>query len=313
MRLSIVSTLYQSATHLAEFHDRMAKAAEALVGDDFEIILVNDGSPDNSLEIARNLVSEHPWLRVVDLSRNFGHHHAMIAGLAQARGDRIFLIDSDLEEDPGWLLEYSAVMDQSGCDSVYGVQKRRKGNWSERVSGWIFYELFIRLSGFDFPRNIVTARLMTRRYLDAFLRHREHELSIGGLFFITGFEQRSVTVSKMALSESTYTFARKFTLLVNSVVSFSSKPLVSIFFLGLGVFTLALIVSAFYVINALLLGQPPSGWTSLMVSVWMLGGLIISCIGIVGVYLSKVYNETKNRPNSIIRQVIEYQGDSDER
>lgn len=305
MKLSVVSTLYGSAPHLEEFHARMSHATRAVAGDDYEIILVNDGSPDDSLELAIQLLGDDNHLRIVDLSRNFGHHHAMISGLEQARGERVFLIDSDLEEDPDWLLKFWETMQDKSCDSVYGVQEQRKGGMVERFSGWIFYILFNFLTGFEFPKNIVTARLMNRAYLDAFLGHRERELSIGGLFFITGFDQCAVTVKKLHLSPSTYTLARKLSVFVNSVVSFSSKPLVGIFVFGMSVFLLSLFVSAYYVINAMILGEPPSGWTSLMVSVWMLGGLIISCIGIVGIYLSKVYNETKARPRAIVRRILE--------
>ena len=127
MKLSIVATLYRSAPYISEFHARTSAAARQLVGEDYEIVLVNDGSPDNSLELAARLTDSDTHVVVVDLSRNFGHHRAMMAGLKHAKGARIFLIDSDLEEDPEFLLSFAEQMQERKCDVVYGVQERRKG------------------------------------------------------------------------------------------------------------------------------------------------------------------------------------------
>lgn len=136
-----------------------------LVGDDYEIVLVNDGSPDNSLDLAVKLTEEDEHIVVVDLSRNFGHHKAMMTGLAHAKGERVFLIDSDLEEEPECLINFADQMLTEPCDVVYGTQEQRKGNWFERWSGQWFYLFFKALTGLALPENVVTARLMTRRYV----------------------------------------------------------------------------------------------------------------------------------------------------
>ena len=139
MKLSIVATLYQSAHHIVEFYERASATAKKLAGDDYEIILVNDGSPANSLGIAVRLTELDGHVVLVDLSRNFGHHKAMMTGLAHTQGDRIFLIDSDLEEAPEWALDFTEKMNVEDCDVVYGVQKNRKGGWFERWSGECYY------------------------------------------------------------------------------------------------------------------------------------------------------------------------------
>ena len=182
MKLSIVATLYQSAPYINEFHKRACAAARQLVGEDFEILLVNDGSPDNSLDLAIRLTEQDSHVVVVDLSRNFGHHKAMMTGLAHAKGERVFLIDSDLEEEPEWLDAFAKQMRVDESDVVYGVQDRRKGGLFESCTGWIFYRIFRLLTGIAQPDNIVTARLMTRRYVKALVAHQERELNIG--FFI---------------------------------------------------------------------------------------------------------------------------------
>lgn len=303
MKLSIVATLYQSAPYIAEFHARCGKVARELAGDDYEIVLVNDGSPDDSLDRAVRLTESDPHLVVVDLSRNFGHHKAMMTGLRHARGDRVFLIDSDLEEEPEFLLSFSQQMQAQGCDVVYGVQESRKGGWFERWSGEWFYRVFKWLTGLELPENIVTARLMTRPYVDALLRHEEREVFMAGLWHITGFDQRPQTVRKHSTSETTYTFRRKMSVLVNSVTSFSNAPLVSIFYIGVGISLLAFAYNVYLVINWMFFAKPLSGWTSVMASIWLLGGLIISFIGVVGIYLSKIFSETKQRPYTIVRKV----------
>lgn len=303
MKLSVVATLYQSAAHIEEFTRRASAAARSLVEDEYEIVLVNDGSPDNSVELAIQLAEHDAHLVVVDLSRNFGHHKAMMTGLAHACGDQVFLIDSDLEEQPEWLLTFAPRMAESESDVVYGVQDKRKGRFFERLSGRWFYSFFKLLTGLTLPEDMVTARLMSRRYVDSLLRHEEREVFMAGLWFITGFVQTPQPVRKLSLSETTYTFRRKMALLVNSVTSFSNAPLIGIFYIGVGISLLACCYIALLVFNWAFLSRPMSGWTSVMASIWLLGGMIISFIGVVGIYLSKIFSETKQRPYTIVRRV----------
>lgn len=311
MKLSVVATLYQSASYIEEFCRRASDAAQALVGDDYEIVLVNDGSPDDSLEIAVRLAEVDHHMRVVDLSRNFGHHKAMMTGLAQASGEKVFLLDSDLEEAPEWLAMFAGQMAEQRADVVYGVQAARKGGAFERWSGRWFYGLFKSVTGLDLPENIVTARLMTRRYVDALLRHEEREVFLAGLWHITGFTQSPCTVCKLSSSDTTYTFRRKMSLLVNSVTSFSNAPLVAIFYIGIAIFGFSALYAGWLVFSWIFLAKPLSGWTSVMASIWLLGGMIISFIGVLGIYLSKIFSETKQRPYTIIRQVYASSQDRD--
>ncbi|WP_299964174.1 glycosyltransferase family 2 protein [uncultured Roseobacter sp.] len=303
MKLSIVTTLYQSEPYIEEFCAGASEAARTLVGDDYEIVMVNDGSPDNSLDVAVSLARRDTRLVVVDLSRNFGHHKAMMTGLDHARGDLVFLIDSDLEEDPAWLTLFHEALTAGDHDVVYGVQSRRKGNWWERTSGSLFYTSFNALSGVELPRNLITARLMRRRYVSALLQHREREVVIAGLWQITGFDQHALSVNKKSTSRTTYSVRRKLSVLVNSVTSFSNAPLVMIFNTGVVISIVASIYIAYLVFNWAFLSRPLSGWTSLMGSIWLLGGLIISFIGIIGLYLAKIFTETKQRPYTIVRHI----------
>lgn len=303
MKLSIVATLFKSAPYVAEFCRRASASAEELAGEDYEIILVNDGSPDESLALAIAASRANDRIVVVDLSRNFGHHKAMMAGLSYAKGERVFLIDSDLEEQPEWLVGFKEQLEAERCDVVFGVQKQRKGGAFERWSGRLFYVFFRGLTGLALPEDAVTARLMTRRYLDAFLLHGEREVMIAGLWLITGFEQHSRPVDKLSISATTYTLRGKVSILVNSVTSFSNAPLIGIFYIGILISILASVYTAYLIGHWLSIAKPPSGWTSVMASLWLLGGLIISFIGVVGIYLSKIFSETKQRPSTIVREV----------
>jgi len=303
MKLSIVSTLYQSAVFIPDFYQRVSAVAQQFAGDDYEIILVNDGSSDNSINLAVQLTEKDSHIVAVDLSRNFGHHKAMMTGLAHARGQQIFLIDSDLEEEPEWLIRFAEQMRNDKCDVVYGVQDQRKGGFLERWSGQWFYRLFNTLTGMALPENIVTARLMTRDYVTALLGHEEREVFMAGLWYITGFIQKPQIVKKQSHSETTYTFRKKMMVLINSVTSFSNVPLISIFYIGISISFFASIYIAYLVLNWVFIARPLSGWTSVMASIWLLGGMVISFIGVVGIYLAKVFSETKRRPYTIVRKI----------
>ncbi|MFC3907940.1 glycosyltransferase family 2 protein [Legionella dresdenensis] len=303
MKLSIVSTLYKSAPYVNEFCARAERVAREFAGSSYEIILVNDGSPDNSLELALQIAKKNPHIIVIDFSRNFGHHKAMMTGLSHARGEKVFLIDSDLEEEPEWLIPFSQQMAKTGCDVVYGIQEQRQGSFFERVTGQMFYGLFRKITGLNLPSNIVVARLMSKRYVQALTLHNEREIFMAGLWHITGFEQSPQMVRKLNTSETTYTFRHKMAMFVNSITAFSNMPLIAIFYIGLIILSFAGLYSGYLVINRLVFHTILSGWTSVMASVWLLGGLIISFIGIIGIYLSKIFSEVKQRPYSIVRQI----------
>jgi putative glycosyltransferase len=302
MQLSIVATLYRSAPFLREFHERIVRQAAQLT-DDFEIVLVNDGCPEGSLDLALALRREDPRIKVIDLSRNFGHHKAMMTGLAHARGRRVFLIDCDLEEPPELLGDFQREMERSGSDVVYGVQKQRRGGVFERVSGALFFRVFNLLSKHRLPPNLCTVRLMSRRYVRQLVAHRERETVISGLWMLTGFEQRALSVEKAWRRQSNYSLASRVVLLVDSITSFSDRPLVLVFYLGLTIAILASMAALYLIVRRVFFGVFLAGWPSVIVSIWLLGGLTIFCVGLVGMYVSRVFIETKKRPYTVVRKI----------
>lgn len=302
MKLSVVTTLYRSAAHVEEFCRRISASADAIV-DDYELIIVDDGSPDNSLEIACKFAEADPHVKVIELSRNFGHHKALMTGLDHATGDYCFMIDSDLEEDPELLSEFFSELKASGADVVYGYQEKRKGGRRERWLGDIAFRIFSILLSHPIPRNHITVRLMTRDYVNALTLHREQETVIGGLWVITGFKQIGRPVAKRQRNETTYTYWRRWLVLIDSIASFSEIPLVAIFYLGIAISGLSVFVAIILLIHKIAFRGLVEGWVSVMLSVWFLGGLLIFCIGVIGIYISKIFIETKCPSSEHLAQI----------
>jgi putative glycosyltransferase len=304
MKLSIVSTLYRSSAYLDEFVRRVSVAAER-VTDDWEIILVNDGSPDDSLEKAVAMTRRTPGLTVIDLSRNFGHHKAMMAGLAQATGGRTFLLDCDLEEPPELLVDFWERMDaETDLDVVYGIQRSRRGGWFTRASGWLFYRLINWLSPVSLHPNAIVARLMSRRYLDALTRFGDQEIYLFGLMVFAGFKQQPMPVEKLDKGSSSYTIFRRFALFFNALTSFTNYPLYAIVYLGLTMSLFSFAYVVYVLIHWMLYADVMQlGWSSLIVSVWATGGLTLTALGVLGIYIAKIFAETKDRPRYVIREV----------
>ncbi len=310
MDLSIVTSLYRTAAHLDELHRRLSSEA-ACIAPRYELILVDDGSPDDSLPRALALHRRDPHVKVIDLARNFGHHKALMTGLAHARGRRVFLIDSDLEEPPELLSEFFGRLEATGADVVYGVQAARKGRLFERLSGGLFFALFNRLSPTRLPVNVSTVRLMSRRYVDALVAHRERETVIAGLWALTGFEQIAVPFRKGSRSATSYGLGRKLAQALNAVTAFSDRPLLLIPVLGATIVALSGLASVAVVVRCLASGAPLAGLPLLLVSVWLLGGLVLLAVGVLGVYLSKVLVEVKQRPYTIVRAIYDRSAEVD--
>jgi putative glycosyltransferase len=302
VKLSIVTTLYRSAATINEFYGRAMKAAES-IADDIEMLIVNDGSPDDSLSLALALHEADPRVVVIDLARNFGHHKAMMTGLAHVTGDLVFLVDSDLEERPEDLALFHQRFTRGDCDVVYGVQQVRRGGLMERATGALFFSLVAALSDQPLPRNLVTSRLMTRDYVRALVRHRDREFLIAHLWHTSGFRQEAITVTKLSRSPSTYSFRQRLELAVKHVTTTSTRLLYFVLYVGLLIFSLSVGVILYYLGRYFTSGIGVDGFTSQIVSIWFLGGLITLILGILGIYLANIMTETKRRPYTIVRGI----------
>ena len=308
MKLSVVTTLYRSKRFLEQFLYEMQKALEAINCNNYEIIFVNDGSPDDSLAYLLERKKDIPQIKIIDLSRNFGHHYAMQAGLSQASGDYVFLIDNDLETPPAILTEfYNEMVNDASLDVVYGYQDTRKGSFIERKAGSIFWVLINKMSDTKIPHNILTERLMTKQYVNELLRLQDANLFIGGMMYWVGFNQKGVAVKKgVREGASTYSVKRRAELMLQAITSFSGKPLEWLFYFGLTISTFSFLFIIYIGIKKLIhQDEIQLGWTSIVAINIFILGIISTFLGMIGIYLYKIFKQVQGRPNAIIKKIYE--------
>ncbi len=296
--------MYYSRHYLDEFYQRINSVVRGL-NIPYEMIFVDDGSPDDSLMVALQLQNSDTNIKVIELSRNFGHQRAIMTGLQHCTGDFVFLIDCDLEEAPELLNEFwQTINSTQDIDVVYGVQIRRKGSWFEKISGRLFYKLLSSLSSVEYPADTLTARVMSKNYVNSILRFQEKELDLWGVFALAGFNQHALPVTKGNKGKSTYTFKKKLRRAFEIITSFSHRPLYLTFLLGIISFIVAGINITAIIYKRIVLQTDVEGWTSIIASVWLVGGMILLVLGIFGIYLSKMFLELKNRPLTIVKNVF---------
>jgi putative glycosyltransferase len=300
MSISYVSTLYKSAPYITEFVMR----CRSLMRDDDELILVDDGSPDNSLDLAREFAKTDRRITVVELARNFGHHLAILAGLHHAQGQQVFFVDSDLEEAPELVTEFSLIMKAGGVDVVFGIHDQSRGSQFRKLTSKLFWRVFNWASDSTTPVNICNVRLMNRRYVDALLSLPENNVFLGGMFHWVGFKQVAIPIERNVRSSTSYSFMARVTLALRSIVSFSTTPLKAMFFLGTAISICSFLVAIVFAVLKLTEPDIQLGFTSLIISIWFLSGLIIACLGVIGIYLAYVYTETKRRPRVVVREIF---------
>jgi putative glycosyltransferase len=301
MHLSIVSTLYLSSSTIEKFVSSVIEIAEA-ISESYEIILVNDGSPDDSLDKAIQFSKKNSRIKIIDLSKNFGHHKAMMTGLSYAKGEFVFLIDSDLEEDPNLLTYfYKEIENNPELDQVYGVQAQRKGSIFEKTSGILWYRIVNLLVEEKIPENFLTVRLMTKRFVDNLTQFKERELNFSTLIALNGFNSKSIKVEKGHKNSSSYNILKKLNITINTITSSSTIPLWLIFYFGLFINLLSFSGIVYVLTKKFIYGGIIHGWSSLMLINLCFGGTIILSLGVIGLYISKILRETKERPYSIIK------------
>jgi putative glycosyltransferase len=213
------------------------------------------------------------------------------------------LIDSDLEEQPEDLTHFYQRFEQGACDVVYGVLESRRGGFFGKIPGALFFTLADLLSDYPLPRNVFTARLMTRDYVRALVRHRDREFAIAYLWQVTGFRQQPISLKKLSLSPTAYTFRHRIEMAIRHVTTTSSKLLYLVFYVGVLIFGLSVAVILYFLGRYFFAGVGVDGFTSEIVSIWFLGGLITLILGIIGIYIANIMAETKRRPYTIVRRV----------
>ena len=302
--ISIITTLYNQEPYVREFYDRTREIVTRLT-DDYEYVFVDDGSEDRSRELVKDLIAQDDRVRLVELSRNFGHHKAVMAGLEHVRGDLVYLTDSDLEEPPELLERFYKILqsDPEHVDVVYGYMEERKGRWTERWPGAIFYALINLVAEVEIPRNMMAARLMKKGYVENLVKFQEMHVFLGGIMTLNGYNQVAVGAHKNSKGSTTYTFSKKLTEATDALVSFTNKPLTFIAILGIVLSAVSFIVALVLLVRVAFFDLPIDGLALVLVSLWFLGGLTILSIGLVGFYVGRVFLQVKHRPNAIVKQI----------
>ena len=306
--VSIVSPVYQEEAGIEEFHRRLAASLDGLSDElAFEMVYVNDGSSDRSLDLLEKIANDDERVRVVDLSRNFGHQIALSAGVDHAHGDAVVVIDSDLQDPPEVIPEMIQRW-RDGFKVVYGVRTSRAGETRFKVwTSKLYYGLMDRISEVPLPRQAGDFRLLDRRVVDVLDQMPERNRYVRGMVAWVGFPQCAVEYERdpRFAGSTNYTLGRMIRLALDGLTSFSDRPLRLATQLGVVVMALSFAVAAWTIIASVFdLGSSSRGWSSLMAVVLLLGGVQLLCIGVLGEYLGRVYRETKGRPLYVVNEVL---------
>ncbi|MFZ5631249.1 MAG: glycosyltransferase family 2 protein [Bacillota bacterium] len=300
--LSVVVPMYNEAENIDVFYSRAVKVLEDM-GEPFEIVCINDGSKDNTLDLLLALREKDKRIKIVDLSRNFGKEIAMTAGIESSSGDAVIPIDADLQDPPELIPELVAKW-REGYDVVYATRIKREGeSWFKQWTAHIFYRIIGKLTRFDIPKDTGDFRIMDRKVVDALKQLREQHRFMKGLFSWVGFRQTSLPYYREPrfAGRSKWNYWKLWNFALEGITSFSYMPLQFATYFGFLVAAFSFIYGVYLIILTLLYSNPVPGYPSLMVVILFLGGVQLLTIGIIGEYIGRIYNETKRRPLYFVR------------
>ncbi len=297
--------VYGEASHIAEVLAEVRKRLEE-AGEQFEFVLIDDGSPDRTWAVLEQEAGKHPMLRAARLSRNFGKELALTAGLDMAKGDAVIVMDADGQHPPSLLLEMLDKWRENGTDIVEAVKSDRgKETILSKLGAGLFYSLWSRFSGFDI-RGASDFKLLNRRAVDAYLQMDERNVFFRGMTAWIGFERAQIPfeVASRAGGQSNWSVFKKLRLAVNGISGFSSIPLQMVTFVGIA-FLVFSVVFGVYTLALQLTGHSVSGFATVILLLLIIGSLLMISLGIIGIYLARIYDEIKHRPRYLVSRTIE--------
>ena len=303
--LSVVIPVYNEEVLIFELVNRVQKVMET-IGEAFEVILVDDGSADTTLEKLKICHTRDRRFKVLSLSRNFGHQAAYTAGLNYAKGDYIVMMDGDLQDPPELIGEMYNKAVSGGLDIIYGRRKQRQEKFFKRLLIRAFHSIYIRLSRLENIKQVGNFCLMSKRALKAFLLLQEKNRYLPGLRAFIGFKQGYVDYDRpdRELGEAKMSIRKLITLALDAIFSFSSLPVKICLYSGLiGVILIFLAIA--YAIVGKLAGLAPVGWSSIILSIYFIGSVQLLSIGILGEYVYRIYKETQNRPVFLVMEYMD--------
>lgn len=303
--LSVVVPCYNEEEGVNELYRRVSAVCRESFGDSYEIVLVNDGSTDKTWQAMRSLNSSDHHVVAINLSRNHGHQLALSAGLQMCRGEKVFILDADLQDPPELLQNMVARMDD-GCDVVFGQRITREGETIfKKLSAFAFYRLLNKIVDIDIPRDTGDFRLMSRRAVDVLNSMPEHHRFIRGMVSWIGMRQEALPYHRAArfAGETKYPLSKMVRFAIDAITAFSIRPLRFATYLGLCFGVLEILLIAFVLIEYVR-GRTIEGWTSLTVIVLAVGSVQLFVAGLMGEYLGRLYMESKGRPLFIIQEIV---------
>lgn len=303
MKYAVIIPVYNEEFNINVLHLRLSAVMQKL-GNQYELLFVNDGSRDNTIGLVKYLAESDPHVKYINLSRNFGHQIAVSAGLDACQGDRIVIIDADLQDPPELILEMDQKMNE-GFEVVYAKRKKREGeSVMKLLTARLFYRLLANIASINIPLDTGDFRIMDRKVVDVLKKMPEQNKFLRGQISWIGFRQTYMEYDRSERhgGETGYTYARMFRFAVDGITSFSDAPLRIASFMGFVVSGIAFLVLLYALYGTFFLKNTVPGWASVIVSVLFLGGIQLISLGLLGEYLSRISANVKNRPLYIIHE-----------
>jgi glycosyltransferase involved in cell wall biosynthesis len=304
--LSIIVPAFNENETIEEFYARLSMAMSA-IKQNYEIVFINDGSQDGTLSTMKRLQDKHGTITIVDLSRNFGKEIATTAGIDNAKGDAIVIIDADLQ-DPPELIEKLIEKWSEGYDVVYAQREQREGEtWLKKKSAELFYLLMQKLGPVKLPINTGDYRMMSEEATEAVKQFREHNRFMKGIFAWIGFPSVGVTYNRdpRYAGETKWNYIKLWSLAIDGITSFTIAPLKLATYLGLTIAAASFFYAIYIIFKTLVIGEAVRGFPTLSILILFLGGIQLIFLGVIGGYLGRIFNETKNRPLYFTKQVLQ--------
>ena len=302
IHISVVTPVYGCAPSLNVLYERLKTTLQKITKD-FEIIMVNDASPDNAWEVITQLAAKDARVKGIDLSRNFGQHRAITAGLDYAAGEWVVVMDCDLQDRPEEIAKlYAKAME--GYDVVVGQRVQRQDSFLKKFTSKFFYKVYNYLTDSSIDPSIGNFGIYHRKVIESIKQMKEQNRSFGLFVHWSGFRRIQISIEHAAreAGRSSYTLSKLFQLAADSIVAHSNKPLKLSVAIGFALSMVSILFAFWLVIRYFLFSMPPTGWTSVMVSMYFLAGLIIGSVGMTGLYIGKIFDEVKGRPLYLIRE-----------
>lgn len=302
--ISVVIPVYKNEPFINELVSRLKVILDTITHD-FEIILVNDDSPDNSWELIKRNAANDPRITGIRFARNFGQHTAITAGVDYCSGHWLVVMDGDLQDKPEEITKLYQKA-REGYDVVFARRQVRKDNFLKKTISKFFYKILDLLVDGQIDPAVANFGIYSRKVIDYFKKMRERSRLFPLIIRWLGFKTAYVEVEhgKRTSGKSAYTFSKKINLALDTIISMSNKPLKISIKLGFLISFISFLLGLWLIVKYLVWGIPVMGWTSMMVSLYFIGGLLLSMIGVLGVYMGKVFDEVKNRPLYVIDEVV---------